>query len=267
MKKLFTILLTLTMMASIATPALAYDYGFSSGNGTWGGFGGSTSIDTPVTPDPMSTNIRRNKDAAFIPPPYGIFSGDIPTGPSSPYHNNLPQSGFVPVSQDLPAVGNENYAPGINEVTTGFLPTTSQTATLNTVPWYYEDGSIGTLYVELTGKTIKVYEGEDNTNLAKGAGHFSSTSAWDGNVALAGHNRGNSAYFSFVKDLRNGDRLTYTTKYGTRTYEVYNKTQIDERDNLPLSWSADNILTLITCVADIPELRYSVQAKEVKEVK
>ena len=251
-------------MAAMAVPALAADYSFSSGNDTLGGFGGSTSIDAPVTPDPMNSNTRRNKDAAYSPPPFGVFSGDIPTDPSSPYHDNLPQSGSVPVNQDLPPVGNENYAPGSGGVASGLLPSTSQTTTLNTVPWYYEDGSIGTLSVARTGKTIKVYEGEALSNLAKGAGHFSSTSAWDGNVALAGHNRGGSAYFSFVKDMQNGDKLTYATKYGTRTYKVISKTQINEWDNLPLAWSADNILTLITCVADVPENRYCVIAVEVK---
>ena len=48
---------------------------------------------------------------------------------------------------------------------------------------YNADGSIGTLYVARTGKTIKIYEGEELSNLAKGAGHFPSTSAWDGNGA------------------------------------------------------------------------------------
>ena len=251
-------------MAATAVPALAADYSFSSGNDTVGGFGGSTSVDTPVTPDPMNGNTRRNKDAAFTPPAYGVFSGDIPTNPSSPYHNNLPESGSVPAGQNLPPVGNEDYAPGSSNVSTGLLPSTSQATALNTTPWYYDDGSIGTLYVARTGKTMKVYEGEALTNLAKGAGHFSSTSTWDGNVALAGHNRGSSPYFSFVKDAQNGDTLTYTTKYGTRTYKVISKTQIDEYDNLPLSWSAQNTLTLITCVADVPELRYCIVAVEVK---
>jgi sortase A len=255
-------------MMATTIPALAADYNFGSGGDTLGGFGGATSVDTPVTPDPMSTNTRRNKDAAFFPPSYGVFSGDIPTRPSSPYHNNLPESGFIPQNQNLPANGGEDYAPGNSVVTTevsgGFLPTTSQTSNINTTPWFYEDGSIGTLYVERTGKTIKIYEGEDLSNLKIGAGHFSSTSTWAGNVALAGHNRGGSAYFSFVKDLQNGDKLTYTTKYGTRTYEVYSKTQINEYDNLPLSWSAENMLTLITCVADVPELRFCAQAREVR---
>ena len=212
----------------------------------------------------MSTNVRRNKDAAFLPPAYGVFSGELPTNPSSPFHNNLPESGFIPQNQDLPAIGGEDYAPGSSEVSIGLLPSTSQMVAINTAPWQYDDGTIGTLYVELTGKTIKVFEGESLDNLKKGAGHFNSTSAWDGNCALAGHNRGSSAYFSFVKDLENGDILIYTTKYGTRSYEVYSKTKINEYDNLPLSWSADNILTLITFVADVPEARFCVQAREIK---
>ena len=264
MHKLTVIILALLIMVMAAAPALAADYNFISGDGTLSGFGGATSTDTPVTPDPMNANTRRNKDAAFLPPPYGIFSGDIPTGPSSPYHNNLPESGFVHVNQDLPPVGNEDYAPGGSNVSMGLLPSTSQSTALNTVPQYYEDGSIGTLYVARAGKTIKVYEGEALSNLAKGAGHFPSTSAWDGNVALAGHNRGSSPYFSFVKDMQDGDTLTYTTKYGARNYRVTSKTQINEWDNLPLSWSSDNILTLITCVADTPELRYCIIAQEVK---
>jgi sortase A len=252
------------MTAMTAIPSLAADYDFNTGNDTLNGFGTSTSSDAVVTPDPMNSNTRRNKDATYLPPPYGIFSGDIPTDPSSPYHSNLPQSGFVAAGQDLPATGGENYAPGSSNVSGGLLPSTLQTAALNTTPWFYEDGSIGSLYVERTKKTIKVYEGEDLVNLKIGAGHFASTSAWDGNIALAGHNRGGSAYFSFVKDLQSGNRLTYTTRYGTRAYEVYSKTQINEYDNLPLSWSADNILTLITCVADVPENRYCVVAREVR---
>jgi sortase A len=256
------------MTAAMTIPALASDYNFGTGSDTLGDFGGSTSYDGFVTPDPLTENTRRNKDAAYFAPPYGVFSGDIPTDPSSPYHYNLPESGFTSAGQNLPATGGETYAPGDSAVSVdlpdSLLPSTSQTGNLNTSPWYYEDGSIGTLYVARTGNTIKVYEGEDLANLKIGAGHFAATSAWDGNVGLAGHNRGGSAYFSFVKDLQNGDKLTYTTKYGVRTYEVYSKTQVSELDSSSLSWSADNILTLITCVADVPELRYCAVAKEVK---
>jgi sortase A len=265
-RRLVTALLSLLMvLMATTTPALAAtDYGFESGASTMGEFGKATSSDEPVAPDPMGSNTRRNKDAAFLPPPYGVFSGEIPTDASSPYHNNLPESGFTPAAQDLPATGGEGYATGGGTVSTGLLPSTSQTQAMNTTPWQYDDGTIGTLYVARTGKTIKVYEGENLDNLRIGAGHFSSTSAWDGNVGLAGHNRGSHAYFSFVKDLESGDRLTYTTKYGTRTYEVYSKTRVNELDSSSLSWSEGNILTLITCVANVPEQRYCVQAKETR---
>ena len=86
MKKLFTALLTLALCASFAMPAFAYQYGFESGAGTLSGFGKPTSNDDPVSIDPMSQNTRRNKDAAYFPPGYGVFSGDIPTGPSSLFH-------------------------------------------------------------------------------------------------------------------------------------------------------------------------------------
>jgi len=265
MRKAIILLTALLLAVLLAAPAMAADYSFESGNSTTGGFGHPTSVNTPVAPDSANTNTRRNKDAALIPPPYGVFSGCIPTDPSSPYHDNQPQGGFVPTNQELPPSGSEDYAPGSSTASSGFLPSTSQSAMADTAPCYYGDGSIGTLHVSLTGKTIKVYEGENMQNLSKGAGHFSSTSAWDGNVALAGHNRGSAAYFSFVKYLTDGDTMTFTTKYGSRTYEVISKKQINEWDSLPVSWSPDNMLTLITCVAGVPELRYCVVAIEIKQ--
>ena len=131
-----------------------------------------------------------------------------------------------------------------------------------TAPQYYGDGSIGTLYIQKLNKTIKVYEGESLENMKKGIGHFESTSAWDGNCGFAGHNRGAAAYFSFVKDLAVGDTIIYTTKYGTRTYTVYNKVKVSETDYSGLGWSAENIISLITCVADEPAYRYLVQARQ-----
>jgi sortase A len=265
--KLTALIIALGAAAAFAVPALAADYSFASGAGAAAGFGSATPAGEAAAPDPMGANTRRNKDAARLPPPFGVFSGDIPTGPSSPYHSNLPESGFAPAGQELPAIGNEDLAPGSGALnasceTSAFLPAASQAAAPDTAPWHYEDGSIGTLRVERTGRTVKVYEGEDLANLKIGAGHFASTSAWDGNVALAGHNRGGSAYFSFVKDLQIGDRLAYTTRYGSRSYSVYSKTQIDEWDRLPLAWSADNILTLITCVAGVPSNRFCAVARE-----
>ena len=264
MKKVITISLMLLMIAAMAIPALAADYRFASGASSLDMFGTSTSYEGTVLPDEMSENLRRNKDAAFFPPPYGIFSGDIATAPTSLFHDNLRESGFVHVDQDLPPFGDENYSPGISDVThIGFLTPSSQTAGLITEPWLYEDGRVGTLHVERLNLTINVYEGESQANLARGAGRISSTSAWDGNVALAGHNRGTAGYFSFVRDLRIGDRLVFTTRYGARTYEVVSLTQIDEWSSEPVRFSHDNILSLVTCIANVPELRDFAVARHI----
>lgn len=254
----------LVWLAGFAAPAFAVNYSFESGADTLADFGGATSTDEPVSVDPMNENIRRNKDAAMLPPPYFFGSGDIPTEPSSLYHDNLRESGFVPAAQSPAASGGEDYAPGSADVSTGLLPSASQIAALNTAPLYYADGSIGTIYAERTKKTVIVYEGESLDNLKKGAGHFSATSAWDGNVALCGHNRGNQPYFGFVKDMQTGDRVTYTTKYGVRVYEVVSKEQISEYDNSKLAWSGENLLTLITCIENTPELRWAATLKEVR---
>ena len=65
-------------------------------------------------------------------------------------------------------------------------------------------------------------------------------------------------------DLEIGDKLTYTTRYGTRTYQVFSKEQINEYDYSKLGWSAENLLTLITCIANTPSLRWAAVAREVR---
>ena len=264
MKKIISIFLVCVLCVAMASPAFAaYNYDFGSGPDSGNTFGKATSTDEPVSPDPMSQNERRNKDAAYLPPPYFYGSGDIPTDPSSLYHDNAPSG----AGNGYNAGSSADYYTGVDGTSftppmPGFEASTSITP-VNTAPKYYSDGSIGTIYVARTGKTIKIYEGEQLDNLKKGAGHFASTSAWDGNVVLCGHNRGNWPYFAFVKDLQIGDKIIYTTLYGTRTYEVYSKEQISEYDYSKLSYTVDNVLTLITCVIDTPELRWAVQCKEI----
>ena len=264
-KRIISIAMAVLMAAAMASPAASADYRFETGGSTLDGFGRTTTFEGTILPDPAADNHRRNKDAAFMPPPFGVFSGSIATPPSSLLHDNLRESGFIHVNHEFPlATGGEDWAPGINTVTSGgFLNPSSQMAGMVTAPWLYEDGRLGTLRVERLNITVNVYEGETGANMAKGAGHISSTSAWDGNVALAGHNRGSSAYFSFVKDLKAGDKLTYTTRHGARTYEVVSLTQINEWSTDPVKWSAENILSLVTCIANQPELRYFAVARQV----
>ena len=123
-----------------------------------------------------------------------------------------------------------------------------------------KDGTLGTLRIASLGIYAKIYDDETPSSLKKGVGHFTSTSAWDGNVGIAGHNRGSSVVIGDIKDLALGDRITYATDLGTRSYAVSMVTQISHTDWSYLTATADNRITLITCVENEPDLRWCVQA-------
>ena len=160
--------------------------------------------------------------------------------------------------------------PGSTSATTPTAPTTSATPTYQQ-PAYtsvegmaYKDGSIGTVMIPTLGIDMKVWEGETADSMKKGLGHYSSTSAWNGNVAVCGHNRGSKYVIGAIKDLKQGDIITYTTMYGTRTYAVATVKIISNSDWSDLQSTADNRITLTTCLADHPESRVLVQAVEKK---
>ena len=128
---------------------------------------------------------------------------------------------------------------------------------------YYNGGHLGTLKIPSIGVSVKIYEGTSSTQLAKGAGHFTDTSIWDGNVSLAAHNRGTNNYFGKIHTLKPGDEVTLTTKLGTRTYAVESVKKITETDNSDTAATWENRLTLFTCVRDEREYRWRVRAVEV----
>lgn len=126
-----------------------------------------------------------------------------------------------------------------------------------------KDGSIGTLKISSLNINMKVWEGETSTSMAKGLGHYSSTSGWDGNVGVCGHNRGAKYTIGSIKNLKAGDTITYTTIYGTRTYEVVLVKTISSSDWSYLQATTDNRITITTCLANQPSKRVCVQAVEV----
>ena len=107
------------------------------------------------------------------------------------------------------------------------------------------------------------YEGTDSSTLMKGAGHFKGTSIWDGNCAIAGHNRGVRDDFGDLHTLERGDTITWTTKLGVRTYEVTSVQKVKETDTSGTAPSNENKLTLYTCVRNQRTYRWQVQAAEV----
>ena len=277
LKKLISALLAVIMLTVMSVPALAFNYSFSNGANHGDAFGKPTSTDNLVSSDPMTENVRRNKDAAHFPPPFGGASGDIPTDQISPHHSNPPPrnitvpSGSGSVSHS--PMPNSTQAGGVNlpplpsgSDSGGMLPSTSLNSPdiLRTLPLLYEDGSVGTLRIPRLNLTVKVFEGETMENMRIGAGRFEFTSAWDGNIGILGHNRGVPHAIGGVANLRNGDEIIYTTRYGTRTYEVIHREQISDTDYSWLGWSDMNLLTIITCVQNTPNMRWCIVAREVR---
>ena len=143
-------------------------------------------------------------------------------------------------------------------------PTVQQPAYTSAEGMAYKDGNIGTIKIPSLKISMKLWEGETNASMKKGLGHYSSTSAWDGNVGACGHNRGTKYAIGSIKNLERGDTITYTTIYGTRTYAVETVKVISNTDWSYLQATSDNRITLTTCLADHPESRVVVQAVEVR---
>lgn len=83
-------------------------------------------------------------------------------------------------------------------------------------------------------------------------------------MLVCGHNRGAKYVIGSIKDLKTGDVITYTTNYGTRTYEVSMVKKIANTDWSYLQSTSDNRITLTTCVENDSSQRWVVQAVEKK---
>ena len=82
-------------------------------------------------------------------------------------------------------------------------------------------------------------------------------------MGLAGHNRGVANHFGKIHTLENGDKITYTTKTGHQDLRGIFVGQIEETDFSRLGRTSENMITLITCVRNVPEMRWCVQAREI----
>jgi len=269
----------LTMMA-LSIPASALTYDFAGADQAL--FGSPTSVE-PVTVVPMhdTKNINRSKDSAFIPPTFGAPSADTP-GTGSLLTPNL--SGVAPMQlgsdkytwngssaeNSLTAPGGSGaivMPPSVNGAAPGtasddnnnFSVTSKKNVTAADLT--RDDGSIGLLKIPAIDVSVKVYDGTTTANMKKGATHFTETSYWDGNVAMAAHNR--SSYFGKIYKLKSGDKITYSTNIGTRKYEVVSVYKIDDDDTSCLNDSTENQLTLVTCVENQSTYRWCVIAKEI----
>ncbi len=267
MKRILSVLsaLYITAMMAVSAGALSYDID-APGDPD---YGSATSVEPVITSDGGAMeNKDVSKNAAIIPPGFGTVSMDTRNTGSYLTPNLAPDSApavgavvngsGVGISvPENPFLTSQNSGSGASTVTTstGYTKVTSDL--------YYSGGYLGTLKIPSIDLSVKVYQGTDSSTLMTGAGHFPDTSIWDGNVCIAGHNRGVRDDFGDLHTLDPGDTITWTTKLGTRTYEVVSVEKVLETDTSGTAATTDNRLTLFTCVRDQRAYRWQVQAVEV----
>ena len=277
MKRYRSLMLALIICTMCVAQANALEYTIDAPDNYL--FGKPTSVEV-VHREEEPLNTDRSKNVSLIPPGFGSPTSYL-SGSGEPLTPNL-----VPGALSgglLPQIGSVNYPTiGTADVTgltpndpatfqTSSVPTVAARTARNTVATaftsvtsnlYYSGGYLATLKIPAIGVNVKVYEGTDSGTLAKGAGHFKNTSIWNGNVSVAGHNRGANCYFADIHTLVRGDTITLTTKLGTRTYSVTEVKKISELDDSDTEATAENCITLFTCVRNQSEYRWCVRAVE-----
>ena len=254
-RRLAELALTIITMAALSVGTFAADYSFETGAGT------------EYYP---ATSYADTYGAAYNyggPNPVDYQIPELPYGVSGTTQIGIMEKNYLPgLQQNAGASISGDY--GIFGGLYDF-PATAAPPVLS-VPGYTgvdgmerKDGSIGTLKIPSLNINMKVWEGETRASMAKGLGHYSSTSGWDGNIGICGHNRGAKYNIGSIRNLEIGDNITYSTVYGTRTYAVILVKTISDSDWSYLQATADNRITITTCLADRPSKRMCVQAVEV----
>ncbi len=276
-------ILAMTVFLSVltVTPALALEYSLSGAAEAV--FGTPTSDEIIYVGAKETANIDRSKNSAQIPPGFGTPTSYLP-GSGEYLTPNLAANGST-VKVINPSASTAVSVSNINMIGTGSSSNVSIPTAANsniTVSYtdnrdytnytgytevdsslYYSGGSLARLKIPAIDVDTKLYQGTDSSTLAKGAGHFSNTSIWDGNVGIAAHNRGVNNLFDKLHKLVIGDKITLTTKLGTRTYAVTSVEKISDTDNSLLTATTENCLTLFTCVRNESSYRWAVRAVEI----
>lgn len=263
-KRLMGLAAAFCLLSALALPAHAQDYNFKAPSA--GDFGTPTSDDT--IREWVDPNMDRSKNSTLIPPGFGTPASYLP-GSGEFLTPNLAAGGPLNGGNLIPGTVGTATLPGSTGTGggTGYptvdypIASSPVTAFTELTPdLYYSDGSLGTLKISSVGLTVKIYEGTGSAPLMKGAGHFTGTTAWDGNYCLAGHNRGVRNDFGKIHTLRTGDTISLTTPLGTRTYSVTSVSKVGVTDTSMLEATADNCITLFTCVENQPAYRWCVRA-------
>lgn len=275
MKHKLCAFLSAVMLCSLCiAPAQALEYSFDAPDNYL--FGRATSDDTIYEWE--NPNVDLSKNTALIPPGFGTPTSYLPGSGEYLTSNLVPGALGGGLVNQVGSVGNPDGGTPI-DATGGGYPAVSTPVDNSGYPtvdiggtggqavaftevtsaMYYSNGSLGTLKIPSIGLTVGVYEGTSSAPLLKGAGHFTGTSIWTGNICIAGHNRGVRNDFGKIHTLKSGDIITFTTVLGTRTYAVSSVTKVAVTDVSGLSASGADMITLYTCVENQPAYRWCVR--------
>ena len=129
-----------------------------------------------------------------------------------------------------------------------------------------EETDIWQIEISKINLLAEISEGTTQDTLSQYVGHFTQTSRTAGNIGLAAHNRGYEVnYFEKIKQLKEGDEITYRYNEFKNTYIVTDNIIIKDTDWEHLEATDENQITLITCVENAPEYRRCVKAIEKEE--
>lgn len=269
MRKLLTLCSALCLMALLCVPASALEYTIDAPSGLE--YANATSVEPVLMADRGERpNTDLSKNNPMVAPAFGSNTSYLP-GSGEPLYPFLGVTGAVQQAvRDVPVIPLPNassttsapLADNVSIVVEPSAPAYGYTEV--TGDMYYSGNYLGRIKIPSLNVNEKVYQGTDSTALAKGAGHFEDTSIWEGNVCIAGHNRGTRGIFGDIHTLKSGDSITFTTKAGTRTYSVFSVSKVKETDTSMLGRTVENQITLLTCVRNQSAYRWCVQAVEVK---
>ena len=158
---------------------------------------------------------------------------------------------------DIATIQNINAIPDIQPV--------KEKVDINLYPIHPIKGeNIGSLTIPALERKIPIFEGTENSELSKGAGHFieSALPGEEDNSVISGHSQ---TVFKKLDNLKSGDLLIVETLAGKFTYEIDDMKIVHKDDRTVIVHMDHAVLTLTTCypfnsVGD--ELyRYIVSAK------
>lgn len=125
---------------------------------------------------------------------------------------------------------------------------------------------LGNWYIQISSINLEapIEEGTSMEVLNNKVGHFEETDLENGNVGLAGHNRGyEKNYFKNLKNVKIDDEIFYKHEDFEKRYIIDTIEIIQNTDWSYLRKTDENKITLITCVENEANLRRCVQATEI----